>query len=418
MSRPPQAQRLLAALTWQRVGVTAVVLAQCLGTSLWFSPAGAASGLLARWQLQGPEFAWLLAATQLGFIGGSLMLALGGVADRWPASRVFALASVVGAAANAALVLPGTSFAGAWGWRFGVGVCLAGIYPLGMKLVVQWVGGKPALALAWLVAMLTLGTAMPHALRALGVQWPWQSVLLGASVLALLGAGLVAAVGDGGHRPPTAAPQRLGLQAVRALLRNPGWRASAGAYVGHMWELYAFWAVVPLLCGSILRSALADPTPSHPSAGWAWLAALVIGVGALGCLIGGYAVRALGSAKVAFTALAGSGLVCLLYPLVPPTELGWRVLLLLCWGALVVADSPQFSALSSQAVAPQDLGLALVLQNGVGFLVSVVSIVGLGWALGLWGERALWLLLPGPVLGLWTLRRLAWPPGPRDACPL
>ena len=43
---------------------------------------------------------------------------------------------------------------------------LAGIYPLGMKMIVQWVGGRPAAALGWLVGMLTLGTAMPHLLRA------------------------------------------------------------------------------------------------------------------------------------------------------------------------------------------------------------------------------------------------------------
>lgn len=392
-----------------------MVLAQCLGTSLWFSPAGAASGLMARWQLQGSEFSWLLAATQLGFIGGSLLLALTGVADRWPASRIFAVSCVAGALANAALVLPGLTFGVAWWGRVLVGICLAGIYPLGMKLVVQWVGEKPALALAWLVAMLTLGTAMPHALRAFGVQWPWQDVLAGASLLALVGGALVAAVGDGAFKPALPPAVRLGMQELRALVRSPGLRASAGGYFGHMWELYAFWAVVPVLCGSIARSSVAL-APSQDAAAWlVWLDALVIGVGALGCLLGGYAVRAVGSAKVACIALAGSGLACVLYPLVPETDILWRVLLLVLWGVLVVADSPQFSALSSQAAPPQLLGLALVLQNGMGFLISVASILLLGSLMDRWGERALWILLPGPLLGVWAMRTLVWPGVSRDS---
>ncbi|MFC7409207.1 MFS transporter [Hydrogenophaga atypica] len=393
---------------WRLGGLAVVVLAQCLGTSLWFSPAGAAVGLMARWQLDGPGFAWLLAATQLGFIGGSLLLALTGAADRWPASKVFAASCVLGALANASVVMPQMGVATAWWVRLLVGVSLAGIYPLGMKLVVQWVGGKPALALAWLVAMLTLGTAMPHALRAFGVSWPWEHVLVGASLLALVGGLAVAAVGDGRFRPPAANALRLSTLDLRTLAKRPALRASAGGYFGHMWELYAFWAVVPLLCASLLTR----PDVAQVATGWwGWLPAVVIGAGALGCLLGGYIARAVGSAPVAFVALLGSGLVGLVYPFVPHSMVGLKLCLLLAWGILVVADSPQFSALSSQAAPPRLLGMALVLQNGLGFLISVVSIVLLGALMDRWGERALWLLVPGPLWGVWAMRSLVWPAG-------
>ena len=56
--------------------------------------------------------------------------------------------------------------------RFAVGFCLAGVYPLGMKLVVSWVPERAGAALAQLVGMLTLGTALPHGIRLAGAGQP------------------------------------------------------------------------------------------------------------------------------------------------------------------------------------------------------------------------------------------------------
>jgi hypothetical protein len=143
---------------------------------------------MARLDIGTAEFGWLIAATQLGFIAGTFAFAATGAADRFGASRIFAVSCLAGAAANAALVAPGVGYEAAWALRFAVGLALAGIYPLGMKMIVQWVGGRPAAALGWLVGMLTLGTAMPHAVRASGATWPWEAVVLASSALAVVGA--------------------------------------------------------------------------------------------------------------------------------------------------------------------------------------------------------------------------------------
>ena len=388
-----------------RIALVVIVVAQWLGTSLWFSPNGAADGLMARWQLDPAGFGWLVAATQLGFIAGTLVFAVTALADRLPASRIFAASSIVGALANAAVALPALGFEAAWALRFAVGLSLAGIYPLGMKMVVQWVGGKPANALAWLVGMLVLGTAMPHGLRASDASWPWEVVVLGASALATVGAALVFWLGDGPFARPGAAAAAGGAQAIRQSFAIPGFRASALSYFGHMWELYAFWAVLPWLCLP-LAQALAGRAGMGVGTLTALLSFSVIATGSLGCICGGLASRRFGSAPVAAAALAGSGLMCLLYPVLPTQAVALQLAALLFWGFCVVADSPQMSALSASYAPPQCLGSALTAQNGMGFLISVVSILLLSHMLPRWGTHALWLLAPGPVLGLWALRPL------------
>jgi MFS family permease len=394
-----------AAARRRHTAVALVVLSQWLGTSLWFSPSGAADGLMARLAIDSAAFGWLIAATQLGFIAGTLAFAATGLADRFGASRIFAVSCVAGAATNAALALPGVEYPAAWALRFAVGLCLAGIYPLGMKMIVQWVGGRPAAALGWLVGMLTLGTAMPHALRASGASWPWEAVLIASSLLALVGAALVAFLGDG---PFAAPPHKPGAAAARPgavwqVFRVPTFRASALGYFGHMWELYAFWSVLPWLCQPIV-AALAARNASAPSV--ALLSFAVIAAGGIGCVLGGQWSRRIGSARVAACALAGSGLMCVLYPLLPEQALSLRIAALFFWGFCVVADSPQFSALSSQFAPPQLLGSALVAQNGIGFLITVASILVLSRAVPAWGSAAMWILVPGPLLGLWAMRPL------------
>ncbi|MEO8313074.1 MAG: MFS transporter, partial [Caldimonas sp.] len=329
-------------------------------------------------------------------------------ADRFGASRIFAISCVLGAAANAALAWPGVDYATAWLLRFAVGLSLAGIYPLGMKMIVQWVGGRPAAALGWLVGMLTLGTAMPHALRASGASWPWEAVVVASSVLALVGAALIAFLGDGPFATPAPRPGAGGAPkagAVWQVFRVPAFRASAFGYFGHMWELYAFWSVLPWLCQPI-AAELARRSTGAGAPSVALLSFAVIGVGGIGCVLGGLWSQRVGSARVAACALAGSGLMCLLYPLLPEQALALRIAALFFWGFCVVADSPQFSALSAQFAPPQLLGSALVAQNGIGFLITVASILVLSRAVPAWGSAAMWILVPGPLLGLWALRPL------------
>lgn len=386
-----------------------IVFSQFAGTSLWFAANAVMPDLQRAWDLPASAVGTLTSAVQIGFVAGTLCFALLMVADRFPPTRVFLACALLGAGANALTVL----LEGQWGLllalRFAVGFLLAGIYPVGMKIAASWYREGLGAAMGVLIGALVLGTALPHGLRALGwaagtdgLPLPWQTVLLGVSALAALG-GLATAslVPDNPLRRPGQAITPRGLAVIWVDRRV---RASVFGYFGHMWELYTFYVLVPL----ILATRLSGPAISG-AAFW------IIAGGLAGCVVGGLLVRRFGSARVAATQLALSGACGLAGPLLlaapAPLFMAW----LLLWGITVVGDSPQFSTLTAQNAPPELVGSVLTFANSIGFAITVLSIelfVRNAQSLPL-AQLLPWLAL-GPALGLYMLRPL-WRPRPPRA---
>jgi MFS family permease len=373
-----------------------IVLALFAGAALWFAGNAVIDELRRELGLPEGALGYVTSAVQLGFIVGTLVFAFFAVADLYSPRLVYFACSLAGAAANAAACLLAADLASLLGWRFATGFFLAGIYPVGMKIASGWYQRDLGNALGWLVGALVLGTAFPHLLKALGQALPWEAVLLGASTLAAAGGlAMLILVPDGPH---LARGAKFDPRALATIFRAPRFRASALGYFGHMWELYAFWAFLPV----VLAAQAAAPLNGSL---WTFQ---VIAAGTLGCVAGGLVSMRTGSAPVAFAQLLASGACCALSPLLffyAPTPL--YLAFLLFWGVAVAGDSPQFSALNAANAPPALVGSALTIVNCIGFSITIPSIELLNWAAPKIGPQWLFLLLlPGPVLGLAALRPL------------
>ena len=372
-----------------------LVLAQFAGTSLWFAVNAVMPDLQQQMGWPASAVGRLTSALQLCFIVGTLVFALLTIADRFSARRVFLFCALAGALCTFGALMRIASFTELLLWRAATGFFLAGIYPVGMKIASQWFPEGLGVALGWLVGALVLGSASAHGIRALSVELPWATVMISVALLAAAG-GLILFMAIPEPPNDTASSKKLEWQALATIWTDWRVRASVLGYFGHMWELYTFWVLVPL----ILATQLNGQALSFAAFG-------VLGIGALGCIGGGWAAKRWGSARVATVQLSMSGICCLLAPWLMSAPLIWFLLWLAIWGITAAGDSPQFSTLTASNAPKQAVGSVLTLTNCMGFALSIVSIE---LFTSLAQEHQLASLLPwlgiGPLLGIVAMRPL------------
>jgi len=375
-----------------------IVFSQFAGTSLWFSGNAILPQIKTSWNLPQDSIAQVTSAVMLGFILGTLLFALLSVADRFKATGVFLLCTILGAFFNSSIFLFEGTYAVLLIARFLTGITLAGIYPVGMKIASDWYKGNLGKALGYLVGALVLGSAFPHLLNYTGSNYRYEFVLLGTSVLAIIGGlAMFFGVGEGPYR--TKASAFRPRQAFQ-VFSNKDFRSAALGYFGHMWELYAFWAFVPVVL--VYYNDL-NGTHLNPSL-WTFL---IMGIGFFSCAVGGIGALKFGSAKVAYAFLLVSGLMCLVSPFIFDFSPALFLALLLLWGFAVIGDSAQFSTLNAQTAPPEYRGTALTIAVSIGFFITIPSIQLLGYLNQILDTKWILLFLSiGPMMGLYATRRL------------
>ena len=376
-----------------------VALALFLGMTLWFSATAASPRIAAEFSLTESSTAWLTMAVQGGFVIGTLISALLNLADVVNARRLFAAGCALGAMANASIAYANDTTT-IIGLRWCTGAALACVYPPGMKLAAGWFLERRGTALGILVGAVGLGSAFPHLLAWTAADVSWRTLMVSSSLLALCGGAIVGLfVKDGPHVAPSAP---FDAHAVGAVIRNRAVRLSTFGYLGHMWELYAMWTWMPAFAAASLHAG------GYPSAGTASLIAFAaIASGAAGCVLAGIWADRWGKARIARLALLTSAFCSGAAGIFYGAPIAALLLLAIVWGFSIVADSAQFSTLVTEHSARTHVGTALTLQICAGFLLTMVSMRAVPLLAASFGWQWVFLLLvPGPLLGAWAMRRL------------
>jgi len=380
--------------------VVLLVLAEVLAMSLWFVSSAVLGDLRQEFVLSEIQAALLSSSVPAGFVVGALGLAFTGIADRFDPRRIFALSALVAAGANLTLVYATPD---AWlsvGIRALIGFCLAGVYPVGMKIVVGWGTKDRGWLVGLLVGGLTLGTAMPHLLSFLGGT-NWRLTTAVASIGCLVAACLILLTKLGPHhqRAPT-----LDARAITYAWHHKPVRLAYLGYLGHMWELYAMWSWISIALAVSFSMQVSDAQAQDLAKLTSFVA---IAAGALLCPIAGHLADRIGKAKLTIVAMTVSGCSAVGMALVFGGPVWLVIIVAVLWGLSIIPDSAQFSALVADHSPPDKAGSLMSLQTALGFLLTIATVQITPWLAAAVGWPTVFIILSlGPLFGIMAMLRL------------
>ena len=379
--------------------IALLCFAEIAAMSLWFVSAAILPEMTAEAGLSSARGAALSSAVQIGFVIGALGFAVLGLADRFDPRRVFLLSGLVASAANGLLLVTPVGGLEQVTLRAITGAALAGVYPVGMKIAVGWGTKDRGFLVGLLVGALTLGSASPHLIALLGGV-DWRATVMTASVASALGAVLVLLTQLGPHHVP--AP-RFDPRVIAQAWTNRRVRLAYAGYLGHMWELYAFWA----WCAAIATASFAAAGLDQPETAARLTAFSAIALGGLACVPVGIIADRIGKARAAQAMMVVSGLAGLASALAFGGPVWVMATALILWGVFIIPDSAQFSALVADSAPPASVGSLMTFQTALGFALTALTVqvtpmlsVMLGWPV------TIAIMVLGPMFGIEAMRRL------------
>jgi len=380
--------------------VTFLMMAEIVAMSLWFVSAAILPEMSREGNISAVRQAFLSSGVQGGFVIGALVFAVIGLPDRFDPRRIFAICAAGAGGVNAVLLVVQPGSDAAILVRVITGLLLAGVYPVGMKIVVGWGLRDRGLLVGLVVGALTLGSAAPHLMSWLG-NADWRAVVAASSVLAGSGGVLVLFAGLGPHH---AQSPRFDPRAVGTAWSNRHIRLAYAGYLGHMWELYAMWAWV----GTAAAVSYAVRLPGDVAQSFATLTAfLAIAAGGIMSVAAGVFADRFGKARTAIIAMMVSGAAALATAMSFGGPVWLTFWLIVIWGAAIVPDSAQFSALVADAAPPEQAGSLMTFQTALGFTLTFFTVqlapmvaLTFGWPI------VLGMLALGPAFGIVAMRRL------------
>lgn len=406
--------------------LAAMLIAMALGYMPWYNFSALVGHIAAEFKLTAGDTGLILAAFQLGYV---VVVGLTGwLADRISLRKIVFWATLLTGVSASLFTLLARDLTSVLILRLVTGLSAGAIYVPGMALLARWFPShRRGMALGAYTGALVAAYAGGYLLASwLAASQGWRAGILWTSLPAIGAAFIVLFfVSDRQAEPEenttavndqTLAPANTPRPAPEGGYAGPV-LITAG-YMGHMWELYAFWGWIgPFLVASALARGM---SPADAVQWGGALAAGIILLGAPASWLWGVAADRIGR-TYAIGLAAGLSLLA-------EFGLGWLyghslavIVIVAGWiGFWVIADSAIFKAGLTEMVSPRHHGFSLGIQSLLGYGVTIASPLAFGWVLvwfngpvspteaSIWGPGFLLLGLGGllvPVTML-LLRRL------------
>jgi len=396
-----------------------MVLAMTIGYLPWYNFSAVLPLLQQELGLGSGEAGTILAGFQLGYV--LVVLFTGWLADKLGAKWLITAGILGMAVCSSAFALLARDFPSALALRLFTGMAAGAIYAPGMALLANWFPpAQRGNAIGAFTGALTVAYAAAYfAAPPIAAAAGWRAGILWTSLPGLLAVIIMLAVRDTRDRaapaasgPPAAGRARTLVAAPVApapstrVVSAPGALITA-AYMGHMWELYAFlgWVGPALVAAAVLAGVPQEAAIVQGGQ----TAALAILLGAPAPWLLGIAADRFGRCRMALLCLLFSAPASLLFGRLVGGPLPLTIALALWYGFWVIADSAIYKAGLTELVAAPIRATSLGLQSALGFGVSVLSpqLFGLVLQASNGGSRtpAVWgpafaMLALGPAVGI------------------
>lgn len=357
-----------------------MVVSMVLGYLPWYNFSAVLPYISKEFGLTGTDTGTILAAFQVGYV--LVVMATGRLADRLGVKMVVFWATLLTGVFSTAFILFAKGFLSILILRLLTGLSAGAIYAPGMALLSNWFRPRDrGKAIGTYTGALTLAYGGGYFIAApLAASHGWRMGMLATSLPVFIAVLILGFLVD--ESPSVCLGKEQQTAAINTIDENqPVKQAPEGgytgpalitaAYMGHMWELYAFWGWIgPFMVASASAVGYSDAVAVALGGK---LAAMIILLGAPAVWLLGSIADRWGRTKAIIFGATCSLIAEFVFGFLHGRSLVLVVIVGLWIGFWVIADSGVYKAGLTDMVSPSIRATSLGVQSAIGYSMTILA---------------------------------------------